>query len=219
MALQLPVVPEAPPVPEGTVYFVRHGLVHNPAGIMYGWLPRFRLADEGVRQAEAAGRYLAGKGATLILSSPLLRAVHTSRIIASCMPGVPVRRSRLLIEGGLAHAWQGTYWAELPQKYPEHYRAWQDSAGSLQLGESMPAMARRVQAAMALALRLSDGGPAVCVSHRDPIAAFRLAVEGRSFDELHVMECNTASITAINSNGGHLRILEYVQPYEPALSA
>ncbi len=219
MALQLPVVLAAPPVPEGTVYFVRHGLVHNPDRIMYGWLPRFRLAEEGVQQADAAGRYLAGKGATLILSSPLLRAGHTARIIASYMPGVLIRRSRLLIEGGLAKAWQGIYWDELPQKHPEHYRTWQESAGSMELGESMAAMARRVQAAMALALRLTRGGPAICVSHRDPIAAFRLAVEGRSFDELHVMECNTACITVISSNSGHLRIVDYVQPYESPLPA
>jgi broad specificity phosphatase PhoE len=219
MVLQLPVVREAPSVPEGTVYFVRHGLVHNPTRIMYGWLPRFRLTGEGVRQAEAAGQYLADKGAALVLSSPLLRALQTSRIISSYMPGVRIRRSRLLIEGALAKEWQGTYWAELSHKYPEQHRIWQESAGSMQLGETLAAMARRVQAAMALALRLTSGAPAICVSHRDPIAAFRLAVEGRSFDELHVTECNTASITAVSSNGGHLRILDYVQPYEAVAPA
>jgi broad specificity phosphatase PhoE len=184
----LPVVENAPAVPAGTVYLVRHGLVHNPARMMYGWLPRFRLADEGRAQAEATAEYLArtaGDEIRLLLTSPLLRAIQTARIIAARLPGVRTRRSDLLVESGLARYWQGNYWHTLPERFPDEYKAWQAGAGALEIGEPMAAMARRMQAALALALRLSGGSPAVCVSHRDPIAALRLAVEGRSFDELH----------------------------------
>ena len=40
------------------VHVMRHGLVHNPREVYYGRLPRFRLADRGVRQAEQGATYL-----------------------------------------------------------------------------------------------------------------------------------------------------------------
>jgi broad specificity phosphatase PhoE len=202
--------------PPGTVYFVRHGLVHNPNRIAYGWLPRYRLAEEGRQQAAATAQYLAERGVAYLLTSPLLRAMQTARIIASALPGVPVRRSRLLIESGLAQHWQGERWAEIPQKYPADFELFQNAPGSLMTGESMAAMAERMRRALALALRLSAGRPAVCVSHRDPIIALRLAVEGRSFDALHRTDCNPASVTVVTSNAGHLRVLGYVEPYREA---
>jgi len=203
-------------VPAGTVYLVRHGLVHNPNRIAYGWLPRYRLAVEGQQQATATAAYLAGREVAYILTSPLLRAMQTTRIIAAALPGVPVRRSRLLIESGLAHLWEGERWTELPQKYPVDYELFQTAPGSLTTGESMAEMAVRMRRALALALRLSGGAPAVCVSHRDPILALRLAIEGRSFDELHRTDCNPASVTTIVSNAGHLQVAAYAEPYRDA---
>lgn len=200
-------------VPAGTVYLVRHGLVHNPNRIAYGWLPRYRLAEEGRQQARATAAYLADRGVAYILSSPLLRAIQTTRIIVERLPGVPVRRSRLLIESGLARHWQGESWTELPQKYPEDYALFQNAPGTLTVGESMAEMAARLRRALVLALRLSGGRPAVCISHRDPILALRLAIEGRSFDDLHRTACNPASVTTVESNAGHLCIAGYVEPY------
>jgi len=204
-------------VPAGTVYFVRHGLVHNPNRIAYGWLPRYRLADEGREQAIATAGYLADRQIRFILTSPLLRAIQTTRILASALPGVPVRRSRLLVESGLAHHWQGESWSEIPVKHAEAWELFQRAPGTLAIGESMAEMAARMRRAMALALRLSRGSPAICVSHRDPILALRLGIEGRSFDELHRTDCNPASITTIESNAGHLRIVEYIEPYRSAV--
>ena len=211
MVHKLPIVPVPPVVPAGLVYFVRHGLVRNPDRLAYAWLPRFHLHEEGRGQAQAAAEYLADKSVRLILTSPLLRARQTARIVSSRLPGVPVRISRFLIEGGLAHLWQGTSWEMLPKNYPDEWRQWQEAAGSVEFGESMAAMANRMRAAMVHALQLSHGGPAVCISHRDPILALRLDVEGRSFDELHTTGCDTASITAIQSNQGRLRLVNYVE--------
>ncbi|HLZ72292.1 MAG TPA: histidine phosphatase family protein [Dehalococcoidia bacterium] len=204
---------EAAAVPAGTVYCVRHGLVHNPNRIAYGWLPRYRLAEVGRLQAAATAEYLAGRGIGFVLTSPLLRARQTTSIIAARLPDVPVRRSRLLIESGLARHWQGESWSEIPLNHAAAWELFQNAPGALTLGEPMAAMAARLRRALALALRLSGGRPAVCVSHRDPILALRLAVEGRSFDLLHRTACNPASVTAIESNAGHLRLVEYVEPY------
>ena len=37
-----------------TVHLLRHGEVHNPAKILYGRLPGYRLSDEGVAMADTA---------------------------------------------------------------------------------------------------------------------------------------------------------------------
>lgn len=211
---RVPVVNRSVVVPAGTVYFVRHGLVHNPNRLAYGWLPRFRLAEEGRRQVEATARFLAGAGAKLILTSPLLRAVQTTRLVAAALPGVSVRRSRLLIESGLAQHWQGTPWTVLHERFPGDYQLWQDDPGAVEAGESMAAMALRMQAAMAEALRLSHGGPAVSISHRDPILALRLWIEGSAFERLHTTACNPASVTVIRSEQGRLTVAEYAEPYQ-----
>ena len=212
MPVRLPIILSPVAVPAGTVYLVRHGLVHNPAGMMYGWLPRFRLAEEGRRQAGAAADLLVDKEIAGILTSPLLRAIETTRIISTRLSEVPVKRSRLLIEGGLARYWQGNYWARLPEEHPEEYRQWQEAAGSIEHGESLAAMSRRMRAAVARALRWTRGRPAVCVSHRDPIAALRMAIEGRPFDDLHKVKCVPASITIVRSNAGHLSVVDYLEP-------
>lgn len=200
-------------LPDGTVYFVRHGLVHNPQRIAYGWLPRFRLANEGRSQAAATAAFLTGRPIGLLLTSPLLRARQTSAFIAEKLPGVPLRRSRLLIESGLAHYWEGTPWAEIPARHAEVWQQFDKAASTVETGESLAAMAARMQAAFALALRLSGGAPVVCVSHRDPILALRLAVEGRSFDDLHTTACNPASVTEIEAKQGVLRLVNYIESH------
>ena len=206
-----PSTPATPP--DGTVYFVRHGLVHNPERIAYGWLPRFRLADEGRAQAAATAEFLAARAIAFVLTSPLLRARQTSGFIAEKLPAVPLRRSRLLIESGLAHYWEGTPWAEIPERHAAVWQQFDKAASTVEAGESLAAMAERMRAAFALALRLSGGAPAVCVSHRDPILALRLAIEGRTFDELHTTTCNPASVTQIEARDGVLRLVEYAEAY------
>ncbi|MHB8575586.1 MAG: histidine phosphatase family protein, partial [Dehalococcoidia bacterium] len=179
----------------------------------YGWAPRFHLAADGILQAESTAAHLAATGAVAIFTSPLLRALQTTRILSVKLPAVPVRRMGLLIESGLAHHWEGTSWQALEEEYADVYRTWRDTPSKIDLGESMPAMARRMQAAMAKALRLTAGGPAICISHRDPILALRLAVEGRSFDALHTTPCNPASVTVLRSTDGRLTVERYVEPY------
>lgn len=80
-----------------TVYLVRHGEVANPQGIVYGSLPRFALAPDGIVQAQRAAAYLAGQPIIAVFSSPLLRARQTAAPIAA-KHGLRVRISRLLTE-------------------------------------------------------------------------------------------------------------------------
>ncbi|MDQ7036995.1 MAG: histidine phosphatase family protein, partial [Anaerolineae bacterium] len=66
-----------------TLYFVRHGEVHNPDEILYGRLPDFHLSTIGRGQASAAARYLADKPIVAVYTSPMERAQETAAIIES----------------------------------------------------------------------------------------------------------------------------------------
>jgi len=64
-----------------TIYFVRHGEVHNPDNILYGRLPDFHLSTVGRGQASAAAHYLLEKPLVAVYASPMERAQETARII------------------------------------------------------------------------------------------------------------------------------------------
>src|SRR5215813_6830641 len=73
-------------LPAGTsaiVHLVRHGEVDNPAGVLYGRLPGYRLSEVGRLMAKAAADYLAGRDVTVLRSSPLERALETAEPIAA----------------------------------------------------------------------------------------------------------------------------------------
>src|SRR5215472_12847276 len=79
------------------VHLVRHGEVDNPDGVLYGRLPDFHLSEEGMLMAKAAAAYLAGRDVSLLLSSPLERALETAAPIAAQF-GLEVRVDERLIE-------------------------------------------------------------------------------------------------------------------------
>ena len=81
-----------------TIHLVRHGEVHNPAGVLYGRLPRFRLSARGLEQAAAAGRWLTARPPAVLYTSPLLRARQTAAGIGKHLPGLKVKISRRLNE-------------------------------------------------------------------------------------------------------------------------
>jgi broad specificity phosphatase PhoE len=81
-----------------TVWLIRHGHVHNPARIIYGRLPRFRLSDRGVEEARAAGRMMCDMTLNAAYSSPLLRARQTAREILAFHPQLKLQQSALLNE-------------------------------------------------------------------------------------------------------------------------
>lgn len=84
-----------------TIYFVRHGESEaNAAGIAAGGGLDSPLNDFGRGQARQAAQDLKGRGAQLIVSSPMKRAYETATIIAAELgfdPGSIVT-SQLLVE-------------------------------------------------------------------------------------------------------------------------
>jgi probable phosphoglycerate mutase len=193
------------------LYLLRHGLVDNPDELAYGHLPRFRLSPEGREQADAAGRWLADKGIAAIFTSPLLRARQTVRIIRRYLDDAPLHTLRALRESELARVWQGARWQEIAHKYPELYETFLEAPSRITAGETMAAMAARMRSACLRAARRYPGASLTLVSHRDPILALRLGLEGRP-DELNSTKCAQCSITEFATDGRALEFVAYVEP-------
>lgn len=81
------------------LHFVRHGEVHNPAGVVYGCLPGFHLSERGREHAAAAARRLRETitGVPCLFASPLERAQQTAEVIRAAFE-VEVTTDARLIE-------------------------------------------------------------------------------------------------------------------------
>jgi broad specificity phosphatase PhoE len=153
------------------IFFVRHGEVHNPGAIFYGRLPRFRLSEEGRRQAAAAARDLATEPLAAIYTSPLLRARQTGAIIASRHPGVPIRCSTHILEirtrrqGELVAGLDAERWNFYePPKYADD--------------ETIAEIAARIEQFCRAVLRRHRGQAVAAVSHGDIVAIARARFAG-----------------------------------------
>src|SRR3712207_2753730 len=93
-----------------TIHLMRHGEVHNPAGVLYGRLPGYHLSERGVAMAERVAQHLAGEpraGATgptperadvvAVFASPMERAQETAAPIAHAFD-LQVRTDERLLE-------------------------------------------------------------------------------------------------------------------------
>lgn len=158
-------------MPETTIFFARHGEVHNPAAIFYGRLPRFRLSEAGRRQAAAAARSLAGVPLAAIYASPLLRARQTAAIVAREHPGVTIATSRLLLE--IRTARQGETVAALDATDWNFYEPPLSDDD-----ETMRAIHERIARFCHLAVRRHPGQAVAAVTHGDIAAIARAGFEG-----------------------------------------
>src|SRR5438552_14898501 len=156
-------------MPRTDILFVRHVDVHNPDNLFYARLPRFKLSEQGLKDAKATAAALAEEPLAAIYTSPMLRAKQTARIIAKHHPGVPVRESRRLIE--IQTHFQGHQWAKLP-RHPNFYDG---QAGD----ETVQQVFLRMQRLMFDLLQRYAGQTVACVSHGDPIKILRMGYLGQ----------------------------------------
>jgi broad specificity phosphatase PhoE len=150
-----------------TVYLARHAEAHNPRGILYGRLPRIDLSSRGNEQATALAEAMASLPLEIIYSSPLLRARRTAGVIASRHPGVPLSRSRLLLEN--RHPFEGRTHADIGKLGDRAYDP--DVLGDS--GETIADLRDRLMRFLRRAAREHPGGVIAAVAHADPIAALR----------------------------------------------
>jgi broad specificity phosphatase PhoE len=207
---------ELPPAASGditVVHFVRHGLVHNPEGVLYGRLPDFHLSAAGRAMAERVAETLGDRPIRVLLSSRMERALETAAPLSARLGLEPRVDDRLLepysvFEGRNVSVGDGSVrdpasWWHLRNPFKPSW------------GEPYREIAARMLSVLADARTeaRADGGEAVCVSHQLPIVLLRRFLTGRHlWHDPRRRDCAVASITSLSFEGDHLVRISYVEP-------
>ncbi|MGY1884437.1 histidine phosphatase family protein [Blastococcus sp. SYSU DS0753] len=193
------------------VHLLRHGEVHNPAGVLYGRLPGYRLSTAGEAMAIAAAEWFSGRDVVHLVSSPLERARQTIRPLAEAT-GLEVQIDERIIEAGNAFEGRvvggggGVFRA--PRNWWKLRNPFQPS-----WGEPYVEIAARMIAAVEAARDAARGHEAVLVSHQLPIWATRLHVEGRRFaHDPRRRQCSLASVTSLTYEDDDFVRVSYAEP-------
>ena len=198
-----------------TVHLLRHGEVHNPARVLYGRLPGFKLSDLGERQADLAAAYLARRPIRYLVSSPLQRALQTAQPLATALDLDVETDDRLIeaanhLEGKPVAGGKGLL--RDPSLFKYYRNPFRPSWGEpyVEVAQRVLAAAR---AARDAAAALGPDAEAVCVSHQLPIVAARRLVEGkRLFHDPRRRQCALASVTSFTFDGDAVVRVDYAEP-------
>jgi broad specificity phosphatase PhoE len=193
------------------VHLLRHGEVHNPAKVLYGRLPGYRLSTTGEAMALAAAEWFQDKRVSHLGSSPLERAQQTAEPIAEAL-SLPVTIDERLIEAGNAFEGLRVGVGDGALRAPRHWWKLRNPFRP-SWGEPYVEIAARMLAAVETARDAARGRAAVLVSHQLPIWTLRLHVEGRRYaHDPRRRQCGLASVTSLTYEGGRLAGVSYAEP-------
>lgn len=220
--------------PRVTVHVVRHGLVHNPTGILYGRLPGYHLSEVGRAMADRVAEQLQrslGDRVSYVAASPLERAQETAEPIAKALGREIVTDDRLIEPANL---FEGTAFAvgDGVLKRPANWRKVRNPF-TPSWGEPYLSIARRMVGALYSAVDAAadlqtavgasgDASPddgdaatrhAVLVTHQLPIWVLRRYLEGKKlWHNPAKRQCSLASVTSFTFVSGVLTTIAYDEP-------
>ena len=193
------------------VHLLRHGEVHNPAKVLYGRLPGFRLSDAGLGMADKAAAWFTGRDVVHLVSSPLERAQQTAAPLADAL-SLPVTLDDRLIEAGNAFEGLRVGVGDGVLRAPRHWWKLRNPFRP-SWGEPYVEIAARMLAAVEAARDAARGHEAVLVSHQLPIWTLRLHMEGRRYaHDPRRRQCGLASVTSVVYDGDRCLRVEYAEP-------
>ncbi len=195
------------------IVLVRHGLSSfNLDQRFQGRDDLSSLLEQGASQARAAGQALAEVPLTAVYSSPLSRALDTTRLLleAHGQPLSPHVDDDLL-EIDLA-PWSGLLRREVRQRYPEQERIWRQAPETLELQRQDGGLYRPLPELMEQAQRfldqlleshgqaLASGGQAtvLVVAHNAILRALVLQALGLPASGFRRLRLDNASISVLN---------------------
>ena len=157
---------------------LRHGQTELSVQRRYSGRGNPALSEVGLRQADAAARYLAQRGGiAAVISSPLQRAYDTGATAAKAL-GLNVTVDDDLIETDFG-AWDGLTFAEAAVRDPELHTRWlRDTSTTPPGGESFDEVLDRVLGVRERIIAAHQGTTVLVVSHVTPIKMLlRLALD------------------------------------------
>lgn len=196
-----------------TVHLMRHGEVHNPAGVLYGRLPGFNLSDLGRAMTERVGHVLhhGGHDIRLVVASPLERAQQSAAPTARAY-GLDVGTDPNLVEAANHFEGQAVNADRRVLAHPRHWRYYLNPLRP-SWGEPYTDQVARMRLAIIAARKQAEGGEALLVSHQLPIWATRLFLERRPLaHDPRRRQCALASLTSLTFEGRRLVGLSYWEP-------
>ncbi|WP_375425903.1 histidine phosphatase family protein [uncultured Friedmanniella sp.] len=193
-----------------TVHLVRHGEVHNPAGLLYGRLPDYHLSDLGREMAVLVADDMAGRDIVNLVCSPLERAQETMAPLAGRL-GLPVAIDERVIEAG--NQLEGRkVTAGVILRTPRIWWLFRNAA-TPSWGEPYREIVARMRLALRDAAAAAAGHEAVVVSHQLPVWMARCDAEGRRLvHDPRKRECRLASVTSFTYTDGRLVSVGYREP-------
>lgn len=200
-----------------TIHLMRHGEVHNPAGVLYGRLPGYHLSERGRQMAQRVADHLFGqedghrRDIAVLYASPLQRAQETAAPIAAALE-LDVCTDERLIEA--ANAFEGLTFGvgDGSLRHPRHWPLLLNPFRP-SWGEPYTEQVARMVAVVEEARETARGREAVLVSHQLPVWITRLALENRRlWHDPRRRQCSLASLTSLTFVGDRLAGIGYTEP-------
>jgi broad specificity phosphatase PhoE len=192
------------------VHLVRHGEVHNPAGVVYERLPGFRLSDRGEAMAATTADWLADKPVSRLIASPLLRTQQSARPIADAF-GLEIEPDERVIEAGNRFAGRKVGRAVL--RSPKDWVLFRNPLRP-SWGEAFTTVRDRMRLAVLEALQAGDAEhDVVIVSHQLPIWMVHRSVVGAPLaHDPRRRRCALSSVTSFAIQDGRVVETGYEDP-------
>jgi broad specificity phosphatase PhoE len=203
------------------VYLIRHADVENPNKVLYGHLDGFQLSALGRAQAAALGDRLRSEDLSLIVSSPLARAVETARLINERLdrPAV-LETDPELREADFSRYLQGLPYWQVPLRRPLWF-VHKARRGLVPGDESIDRLGGRVLDVARRLGREHPGETMAVVSHADPLNAAWILLDGRPHNEreMYRKSIDKAGMLRLEMEGETPVSWEYLPPPEVAKPA
>jgi broad specificity phosphatase PhoE len=197
-------------VPADRLHLVRHGEVHNPAGVLYGRLPGYALSVDGRRMARDAAEAVHADARPLsaLVCSPLQRARESAAPFTELFGLEPLVDERVIEP---TNVFEGRVMRRALRNPLNWRHLARPSVPSW--GEPYAQVVARMEAAMTDAWDRTDGGDVVLVSHQLPIWITHLAVAGAPLrHDPRARRCALSSITSFELRDGRWVEVDYREP-------
>ncbi len=182
-----------------TILLIRHGETDwNRSGQIMGEQP-IPLNDTGRRQASDLAVVLRDCPLTSVYTSPVLRALQTTEIVAASR-SIAVQEEGRLREIGVGD-WAGRYWHELDHE-PARL-AWYTHPHEARFpnGETLGEVQQRAVSAVLDALAQHPAGTLAFVSHGDVLRALVAHFLRLPLEAMRAFRFDHAAVTALTLNG------------------
>jgi probable phosphomutase (TIGR03848 family) len=186
------------------MFLVRHGATDQTGKRLYGRKPGIHLSELGREQAAEMARRLAALPIEAVYASPLERCMETADPIADAL-GLEVRPEPGMLETDMG-AWTGKTFGQVGRS-----RLWRrilavPSSERFPEGESLAEVQGRAVAAMETIGRQARG-PAVVVSHGDPIRLVLAHYAGVHLDLFQRLNVTPGSVSVVATGDRGPRLL------------